>query len=105
FHVTGVQTCALPICTDLNSVSVSVMLEDSRGNFWVGTWYNGLFLFDRSAVKFKNYSYDAANDKSISSGDIVAIHEDSHGNLWIGTTNGLKRFNYEKSDFTRYFHD
>lgn len=90
---------------DLNSVSVSVMLEDSRGNFWVGTWYNGLFLFDRAATKFKNYSYDGANDKTISSGDIVAIYEDSRGNLWIGTTNGLNRFNYETNDFTRYFHN
>src|SRR5690606_30240369 len=45
--------------TDLNSVSVSVMLVDSRGNVGVGTGYNGVLLVERSAGKFKNYSYGA----------------------------------------------
>ena len=67
---------------------LTCLLEDSRGNFWVGT-NAGLYLFDRVDRKFILAKSIYPSFESLSNAFIVTIHEDQFHRLWIGTSEGL----------------
>ena len=65
------------------------MLEDRRGQLWVGTEGGGLALYNREKGEFRSVPIDYSETGSA----ITEIAEDRHGRLWIGTVgNGLFRF-------------
>jgi signal transduction histidine kinase/ligand-binding sensor domain-containing protein/DNA-binding response OmpR family regulator len=79
-----------PECTD-----VSVILEDGKGNIWLGTDGNGLFLKENGGegnIKKQPIGNNIA---------VVSLLEDNRGRVWIGTyLEGL--FCYENGTFRRY---
>ncbi|HRI58572.1 MAG TPA: two-component regulator propeller domain-containing protein, partial [Saprospiraceae bacterium] len=92
---------------DPNSLAnnkIRSLLEDSKGNFWVGTGGDGLHLMDREKGTFTRLKYDPANPEKLSApwvrGTIAAtqlpeyhitsIIEDRDGRIWItGFPGGL----------------
>jgi signal transduction histidine kinase/ligand-binding sensor domain-containing protein/DNA-binding response OmpR family regulator len=67
---------------------ISAFLEDSNGQFWVGT-YRGILLYQPDTNDFIRY-YKNANDlETLSSNIVICLFEDSNKNIWIGTPNGL----------------
>ncbi|MEJ7692011.1 two-component regulator propeller domain-containing protein, partial [Daejeonella sp.] len=67
--------------------------EDSRGNFWVGTYGGGLCKLDRATGRFTRYPFIFNNGEKLTNGaldddQVTSILEDSRGVLWIGTNNG-----------------
>jgi ligand-binding sensor domain-containing protein/serine phosphatase RsbU (regulator of sigma subunit) len=58
----------------------TVMFEDSRGNFWFGTYNGGLSKFSRADGRFS--FYDTRN--GLAANWVSAITEDRNGNIWIG---------------------
>lgn len=92
----------------LSSDMVYSVIEDAKERIWVGTFGGGLNLLERkdgkiqiknTANSFKNYPRDIASR-------IRHLKEDKRGNIWIATTEGLFRFNPDKSthDDCRFFH-
>jgi signal transduction histidine kinase/ligand-binding sensor domain-containing protein/DNA-binding response OmpR family regulator len=74
--------------------------EDSKGNFWIGTYFQGIYLFDR----VKGISIYNINEKDgLANNQIKAIMEDNSGNLWISTVNGLSRFDPQTRSIKNYF--
>lgn len=72
---------------------VSNFLEDKKGNIWLGTDGNGLYLKEKSGNRIRKMP--------ISSNVIVTLLEDKKGRIWIGTyLNGL--FCYENGSFKHY---
>ena len=68
-----------------NNVVLSA-LEDSRGDFWIGTG-QGLHLMNREEGIFQFLPYNEANEDQLSGpsfGPLNAIHEDQYGQLWFG---------------------
>ncbi len=71
------------------------MLEDSKGNFWIGTGGDGLHRMDRENGTFTRLTFDPANPNKLSSPrlrglvaqapsrHITSIFEDWKGRLWI----------------------
>ncbi len=59
--------------------SVKSLLEDSRGNIWIGTWNEGLYRFDPSEGKY--FAYPIMNDRK----SAHVVFEDSHKRIWVGT--------------------
>ncbi len=45
---------------------VNAILEDSKGNFWVGTAGDGLHTMDRATGKFERHQYDPAHPEKLS---------------------------------------
>jgi ligand-binding sensor domain-containing protein/two-component sensor histidine kinase len=92
--------------SDLTTISddrVYVLYEDSKGNFWVGTYGGGLNKFNRSTEKFASFKNNPDDPNSISNNKIIAIQEDSTEILWIGTSGGgLNKFDLDTKKFTRY---
>ena len=66
-------------------------LEDSKGNFWVGT-AGGLDRLDKTTGKFEHY-------KGLSNPSAISGLEDSKGRLWIGTDSGLNLLDRETKTF------
>lgn len=68
--------------------NISVMLKDSKGQVWLGTWGDGLWRMDNKGTftEIKSYGHDDDLLKS------HALFEDSGHNIWVGTqVNGLFR--------------
>lgn len=77
-------------------------LQDSKGRFWAGTYWDGLFYFDPKTKKKGVYRADETHNKSIGSNTINGIFEDSKNNIWVTTENGLSRFDYQYDNFKTY---
>lgn len=87
----------------LNSSEVTSILEDSKGNLWVGTTTGGLSKFDRKSETFIHFTHLQEDLNSISSNRINCIYEDSKGRLWIGTfSGGLNFYNEKENNFIHY---
>lgn len=82
---------------------VTALLQDSKGNLWVGTEF-GLRRHDRRDSQFLNFDPLLVTDGVVPA--ITALYEDDRGRLWIGTAaHGLLRFDSERQTFRRYQHD
>ena len=68
------------------SISVLSLGKRRQGGAWVGTYLNGLMLWqDNQLSPYLNQQNGLPSD------EVRAVLEDHHGNVWIGTTNGLVR--------------
>ena len=88
----------------LPSNDITTLLEDARGNLWVGTW-NGLARARQDAaemMRFTIFQNDSKDPTSLSDNRILSLHQDSDGDIWIGTMNGLNRFLTATQTFERH---
>ncbi len=98
--------------TTVSNDSISSILIDHLGNFWVGT-HQGLDLFDQKMGTFKHYRHNAQDQLSLSHNLVRKLCEDREGTLWVGTgmawdthnKGGLNKLNRDKGNFTRYLND
>ncbi|MEY4828647.1 MAG: hypothetical protein RLZZ562_443, partial [Planctomycetota bacterium] len=62
--------------------TVRSMLEDSKGNFWFGSWNEGVCRYDGTSL-----TYFAAKD-GLADDQVRAIREDRHGIVWFECATG-----------------
>jgi len=88
----------------LSNNTVLVMLEDSRGRFWISVG-GGLELLDRKTGKFTLHPYKDMDP--LMGPYALAMLEDSAGDVWILNVGGaLTRFDIEKMrPIKHYTHD
>ena len=67
--------------SDLGAVSVKSMLEDSRGDLWIGTWSSGLYRYSFKESKLYRYPQMNADNSA------HVLFEDSQNNIWVGSGN------------------
>lgn len=84
----------------LSNLSVSSVVQDSRGFLWLGT-QGGLNRYDgRRVTAFRHDPFDS---NSLPHDLVQTIHyEEAKERLWIGTYNGLSAFELETGMFTNY---
>jgi hypothetical protein len=75
-----------------NFKGVNCILEDNKGNIWLGTNGNGLYRCTGDSIT--RYS----DSDGLSANSIYVLKEDRKGILWVGTDNGL--FCYDGKQFT-----
>jgi len=63
------------------------VIQDKNGKLWVGTWGNGLYLFDPKTEHFEKIQIDQGN-KVVDYDIILDVFEDSRGIIWVGTDGG-----------------
>ena len=71
----------------LPQTEVYAMMQDSRGNLWVGTNGGGLSRFN--GIRFRTYT----SRDGLLSNMVWALFEDSKRNIWIGTSNAVSVYN------------
>jgi two-component system sensor histidine kinase/response regulator len=60
-----------PVGCKLDSLVVNCMIEDSRGECWVGTSTEGVFRLDRTRKKVLNYRHREGDRLSVKSDDVL----------------------------------
>lgn len=76
----------------LNSLNMSCVYKDKKGNIWAGSEGGGLNLYDRETD-----SFISVHKKWNLPGDaIYSIQEDDYGNLWLGTNSGLMKLHIQE---------
>jgi signal transduction histidine kinase/ligand-binding sensor domain-containing protein len=64
----------------------NVLLQDLKGQIWIGT-QAGIAVYD--GARFKIFGTGSENSRRLSNNMIEALYQDSTGNILIGTRNGL----------------
>ena len=69
--------------SDYHIVSVRAILQDSRGNIWLGSNDEGLQKISETGTKLYTLNQGLPNNS------IRALTEDKNGNIWVGTAGGV----------------
>lgn len=81
---------------------ISYLFEDSEGVLYVGTWEQGLNIYDGKNENFTRYQANHGIN-SLGSNQIRCIKEDSKGIIWIGTADkGFYSFNKKEKKFSSF---
>lgn len=84
-----------------NRLSVLTM-EKVSSEIWIGTYLQGLFIFDTRTGKSRQIK-KGTGPYNISSNDIFCIKEDSRGNVWVGSNGqGVDCYNTEEKTFSHF---
>lgn len=92
---------------DFDLAGIYHLFFDSKGNLWVSTKGNGLYIFPEISGKqddqlFKNLKIKHFHTKSIpaiSSNYVYSVSEDQYGQFWVATyLGGVNRFNYANNN-------
>ena len=90
----------------IGSTTIESLYVDQSGQTWVGTYDNGINLWDPALQRFKSYRNDPADPHSLSHNHVIAFWEapsPAGRVMWIGTMGGgLNRFDPASESFTHY---
>ena len=78
--------------TPFNYMCTTVVMEDSKGIFWVGTDIHGLMYYNDQTGETAQLDIS----ERLTHQAVNSIVEDYHHRLWIGTFDGLYSYNLEK---------
>lgn len=82
-------------------VSIASMLEDGKGNLWLGSSIGGIVCMNVASGTFTDYSKLNAEWSKVQR--IFDISEDSNHCLWFGSMgNGVFRYNDETKELTNF---
>ncbi len=73
--------------------AITSMLEDKKGDIWIGSYHGGLYRYIKETNEFKIYDIR----DGLASNWVSTIIEDSQGNIWLGTWGGgVSKFDGER---------
>lgn len=75
------------------------------GRLWVGTYADGVSVWDPSTEKFTSFRHRSGDANSLSNDQVDAIAGAADGGVWLGTHDGLDRFDPRTGRFAHYRHD
>jgi signal transduction histidine kinase/ligand-binding sensor domain-containing protein/DNA-binding response OmpR family regulator len=84
--------------TDIRSPYISSLIEDTKGNLWVGG-YLGVDKILKNGGGVIHYNKKKNDPNSLINDDIHNITQDSRGLMWIATRDGLSILNPETNRF------
>lgn len=83
---------------------VQLIKKRTNNTYWIGTFANGLFLFDPVKGIRKRYNR-GDNSNALSCNDVRDVIEVTPGKLWVGTWGGgLSFLDLDKETFKNYRH-
>jgi ligand-binding sensor domain-containing protein/two-component sensor histidine kinase len=80
---------------------IKTVCKATPGKWWVGSYGNGLSLFDGATSTFTHHFHHNPSDgRSLSNEYIIDVYTDHSGILWVGTSTGLDKFDPYIQQFT-----
>lgn len=70
---------------------VRTLLASRDGRLWVGSFSDGVSVYDPATESFERYRHDPRASSSLSHDRVEALAEDRDGTIWIATYAGLDR--------------
>lgn len=86
----------LDACISRSTFLPSCLLQDRKGDLWIGTVSNGLLHYDMQCRQLTAIPGAPCDD-------ISSLEQDLEGNLWVSTQDGLGQLNPETRTFINYF--
>ncbi len=81
---------------------VCTIYQDKQGILWLGTWNNGLCMFNPRNGQLMHY-HKQTNKNSLNNNTVLYIHSSGDSILWLGTYGGgLNRFSIKRQTFHSY---
>jgi signal transduction histidine kinase/ligand-binding sensor domain-containing protein/DNA-binding response OmpR family regulator len=75
--------------------------EDAYGSLWVASYFNGAYRYEYASKKWRNYTHNPYDEKSITFDKLTDVYFDGKGRLWFATEGrGICKYNYKTDDFT-----
>ncbi len=81
---------------------VTGIVENSKGELWVGSSLYGLNRFDRQKGTYQRFLFDPEHVGLQGYNAIICMFLDSKDQIWAGTNRGLMRFDPDDETFTFY---
>jgi len=82
----------------LEGIGVLEICKTKAGNFWLGTYSNGLLNYSMQNGLLQTIT----TQEGLAGNEVSNIMEDENGTLWIGTNHGLSRYTPKTSSFFNY---
>lgn len=82
----------------INNPPIAVLHENEDGHIYVGTYGNGLCIYDADKNSFQVID---END-GLPNNNVVSIERDQHHMLWLGTNRGIVRYDPKVSTFVTF---
>ncbi|MEO6456569.1 MAG: two-component regulator propeller domain-containing protein [Ginsengibacter sp.] len=86
----------------LNNDAVYAILEDAKGNIWMGTNGGGVNVLNPATGIITKYLQNSNDPNAVAGNYIRCFYEDKKRNIWIGSTTGLNRFDPVTGNSTLY---
>lgn len=84
-----------PNSTDLLGNVIASLHKSDDGKLWVGTWGQGLNIFNRENGEVEHFSSRHSGNHYLPNDFVHSIFKDSDNSMWLGTRNGI--LIYDKS--------
>jgi len=83
---------------------ITILHQDQKGGFWIGTCGGGINYFDPSTNKVSYFAHDSAKPIGLSNDKLWSFFEDRSGQIWLGTLaqGGLHKVDPFVRKITRY---
>ncbi|MCB0684902.1 MAG: hypothetical protein KDC53_00205, partial [Saprospiraceae bacterium] len=91
----------------LPSNEIIALHQDKNDNIWIGTWGQGLVIFNPQDKTWHHFEPDENDSLAILSRFVADIFEASDGNVWLATVKGISVLdsdNWAKGKFKNYSH-
>ncbi|WP_366183139.1 two-component regulator propeller domain-containing protein [Flavobacterium ovatum] len=88
-----------PILNNNKSISSNLVwkiVDDIKGNLWIGTTGGGLNCFDKKTETFTQFKNKVGDFNSLSNNTINSLFRDKKNRLWISTKNGINMLDLNK---------
>jgi ligand-binding sensor domain-containing protein/signal transduction histidine kinase len=90
--------------TTLSYNSIYSIYEDRTGSIWVGSYGDGVNMYNKLTKKFRHYNRKQNNPNSLTNNFVNAIIDDGDY-LWVGTDQGLNLFNKKNKTFKHFLNN
>lgn len=75
----------IPALSVLNNVILTSLIDDGRGNIWIGTENEGVYIYNRSNGQVEVFSREENNEFSLACNHTTVFYKDSQNAMWIGS--------------------
>ena len=81
------------------------MLKDEQDTLWVGTYGDGVNIYNPLNSLFTLYQHIPGEPQSLSHNEVRSVRQDQNGAMWFGTLDGLDTLDPQTGLFSHYQHD
>lgn len=92
--------------SDIGGDYIQLIQKRKKGGYFIGTFTNGLLIFDPKKGVKEHFKHQLNNANSLSFHDVRAVIEEENGSFWVGTWGGgLSFYDHRQQKFRAYKRD